>query len=144
VNANAADTVRFRSRGERLTVNVPFHCDNPAEVDLGEDVFINIHCLFVVTQPASIRIGDRAKIGPGVHIYSDTHPMNPQERFNTPAHSYSVTIGDDVWVGGGAIILPGVTIGDRAVIGAGAIVTRDVPPDVFAAGNPCRVIRNLT
>ena len=104
-------------------------------------MFFNFNC--VVLDVCLVRIGDYTLLGPGVQIYTPLHPFNAElrrkEEFGKP-----VTIGSDVWVGGGAIILPGVRIGSRAVIGAGSVVTRDVPGGVFAAGNPCRVIREVT
>ena len=91
----------------------------------------------------AVRIGDFTLFGPSVQIYTATHPLEAELR-RTREFAKPVTIGSDVWVGGAAIILPGVTIGDRCVIGAGSVVTRDVPDQVFAAGNPCRVIREIT
>jgi maltose O-acetyltransferase len=96
----------------------------------------------VILDVCTVRIGDHSLFGPGVQIYTATHPMDHELR-RTQEFGKPVLIGSDVWVGGGAIICPGVTIGDRSVIGAGSVVTRDIPNDVFAAGNPCRVIRKL-
>ena len=90
-----------------------------------------------------VKIGSNVLFGPSVQIYTATHPINAVERRKWLESAKPITIGSDVWVGGGAIICPGVTIGDRTVIGAGSVVTRDIPSDVFAAGNPCRVIRPL-
>lgn len=127
--------------GETAWIEPPFFCDYGAHIELGERVYFNFNC--VVLDICPVRIGSHCLFGPGVHIYTATHPLNAEERrkyeFGKP-----VWIGSDVWVGGGAIILPGVRIGDRAVIGAGSVVTRDIPRGVFAAGNPCRVIRELT
>ena len=108
---------------------------------LGEQVFFNFNC--VVLDVAYVKIGSRTQMGPNVQIYTATHPINHKERATGLESGDAITIGDDVWIGGSAIICPGVTIGDRTVIGAGSVVTRDIPSDVFAAGNPCRVIRKL-
>ena len=118
----------------------PFYCDYGGNIELGERVFFNFNC--VVLDVCPVRIGSFTLFGPGVQILTPMHPfeaaLRRQQEFGKP-----ITIGSDVWVGGGAIILPGVRIGSRAVIGAGSVVTRDVPDDVFAAGNPCRVIREI-
>ncbi|QDE90753.1 maltose acetyltransferase [Myxococcus xanthus] len=127
--------------GETVWMQPPFFCDYGSNIELGERVFFNFNC--IVLDVCKVRIGNYTLFGPGVQIYTPMHPFNAElrrkEEFGKP-----VTIGSDVWVGGGAIILPGVRIGSRAVIGAGSIVTRDVPDGVFAAGNPCRVIREIT
>jgi maltose O-acetyltransferase len=104
-------------------------------------VFFNFNCVVLDVMP--VTIGDRTLFGPAVQIYTATHPLDATLRSQGLESARPVTIGSDVWVGGGAIICPGVTIGDRAVIGAGSVVTRDVPPDVVVAGNPARVIRAL-
>jgi len=131
----------FGAGGESVWMQPPFFCDYGANIELGERVFFNFNC--VVLDVCRIRIGDFSLFGPAVQIYTPMHPFNAalrrREEFGKP-----VDIGSDVWVGGGAIILPGVRIGSRAVIGAGSVVTRDVPDGVFAAGNPCRVIREIT
>jgi maltose O-acetyltransferase len=124
--------------GERVSITSPFHCDYGTNIEVGEGVFFNFNC--VVLDVCRVRIGAFTLFGPAVQIYTPLHPLDAAQR-RGKEYGSPVTIGSDVWVGGGAIILPGVTIGDRAVIGAGSVVTRDVPPDVFAAGNPCRVIR---
>ncbi|MPZ47418.1 MAG: sugar O-acetyltransferase [Betaproteobacteria bacterium] len=130
----------FGKGGDSVWMQPPFYCDYGANIELGERVFFNFNC--VVLDVCRVRIGDFTLFGPAVQIYTPMHPFDAalrrQQEFGKP-----VEIGADVWVGGGAIILPGVQIGSRAVIGAGSVVTRDVPEDVFAAGNPCRVIRAL-
>jgi maltose O-acetyltransferase len=130
----------FGKGGDSVWMQPPFFCDYGAHVELGERVFFNFNC--VVLDVCRVRIGDFTLFGPAVQIYTAMHPFDAvlrrQQEFGKP-----VEIGNDVWVGGGAIILPGVRIGSRAVIGAGSVVTRDVPENVFAAGNPCRVIRTL-
>ena len=119
----------------------PFFCDYGTNITLGKKVFFNFNC--VVLDVMAVRIGDYTLFGPAVQIYTAMHPIDAGVRRQGREFARPVTIGSDVWVGGGAIICPGVTIGDRTVIGAGSVVTRDLPPDVFAAGNPCRVIRSL-
>jgi maltose O-acetyltransferase len=134
-------TELFGSGGESVWMQPPFFCDYGANIHLGKRVFFNFDC--VVLDVCQVRIGDFSQFGPAVQIYTATHPMNAELRrkqeFGKP-----IEIGDDVWVGGGAIICPGVTIGSRTVIGAGSVVTRDMPEGVFCAGNPCRIIRNIT
>ena len=126
--------------GDTVWLQPPFFCDYGSNIELGERVFFNFNC--VVLDVCPVRIGDFTLFGPAVQIYTPMHPFDAAQRrqaeFGKP-----VAIGSDVWVGGGAIILPGVSIGARTVIGAGSVVTRDIPADVFAAGNPCRVIRSL-
>lgn len=119
----------------------PFFCDYGYNIRLGAHVYFNFNCVLLDVMPISI--GSHVLFGPGVHIYTALHPLNAHERRSGLEYAKTVTIGDDVWVGGGAIICPGVVIGDGAVIGAGSVVTRDVRPGVVAAGNPCRVIRQL-
>jgi maltose O-acetyltransferase len=131
----------FAVGGDTVWMQPPFFCDYGANIELGERVFFNFNC--VVLDVCRVRIGDFSLFGPAVQIYTAMHPFDAELRrrqeFGKP-----VEIGSDVWVGGGAIILPGVRIGSRAVVGAGSVVTRDVPGGVFAAGNPCRVIREIT
>ena len=130
----------FGVGGDTAWMQPPFFCDYGSNIELGERVFFNFNC--VVLDVCTVRIGRFTLFGPAVQIYTAMHPLDPVLR-RTQEYGKPVEIGSDVWVGGAAIILPGVRIGDRTVIGAGSVVTRDVPPDVFAAGNPCRVIRDL-
>ena len=131
----------FGAGGDSVWMQPPFFCDYGVNIELGERVFFNFNC--VVLDVCPIRIGSYTLFGPAVQIYTPMHPMNAEARrlkeFGKP-----IEIGSDVWVGGGAIILPGVTIGSRTVIGAGSVVSRSIPDGVFAAGNPCRVIREIT
>jgi maltose O-acetyltransferase len=131
----------FGQGGDSVWMQPPFYCDYGVNIELGERVFFNFNC--VVLDVCSIKIGSYTLFGPAVQIYTPMHPWNAElrrrEEFGRP-----IEIGSDVWVGGGAIIPPGVHIGSRAVIGAGSIVTRDIPEGVFAAGNPCRVVREIT
>ncbi|TCJ18961.1 sugar O-acetyltransferase [Flaviaesturariibacter flavus] len=124
-----------------LQIQPPFYCDYGTNIRIGKGVFINFNC--VVLDVAPVSVGNRTLIGPNVQIYTATHPMEAHVRAQGLESGAPVTIGDDVWIGGSAVILPGVTIGDRSVIGAGSVVTRDVPADVFVAGNPARVIRKI-
>lgn len=117
----------------------PFHCDHGDGIRLGEHVFVNANCTFL--DGAFITIGSHTLIGPCVQIYTPHHPMDYLERRNPKEYAYPVTIGEDCWIGGGAVICPGVTIGDRCVIGAGSVVAKDIPDDCVAVGNPARVIR---
>jgi maltose O-acetyltransferase len=131
----------FGSVGARVEIEPPFQCDYGRHIRVGDDVFINFQC--VILDCAPVTIGERVLIGPGVHIYAATHPTDPEVRRTGRELALPVTIGDDVWIGGGAVICPGVTIGSRSTIGAGSVVLRDVPSGVVAAGNPCRVLRAL-
>ena len=131
----------FGAGGDSVWMQPPFFCDYGSNIELGERVFFNFNC--VVLDVCAVRIGSFTLFGPAVQIYTATHPLNAELR-RREEYGKPVQIGSDVWVGGGAIILPGVTIGSRAVIGAGSVVTRDVPEGMFAAGNPCRVIREST
>jgi maltose O-acetyltransferase len=130
----------FGAGGDTVWMQPPFFCDYGANIELGERVFFNFNC--VVLDVCRVRIGDYTLFGPAAQIYTPMHPLDALER-RGKEYGKPVEIGSDVWVGGGAIILPGVRIGSRSVIGAGSVVTRDIPDDVFAAGNPCRVIRAL-
>lgn len=139
------------SIGENVAIDTPFHCDYGKNIFLGNDVIINMNCTFVDNKP--IRIGNRVLIASNVQIYTSSHPILPQERlvpdwrerrttfFRTFARP--IEIKDNVWIGGGCILLPGVTIGENSVIGAGSVVTSSVPGNCVAVGNPCRVIRRF-
>jgi maltose O-acetyltransferase len=131
----------FGTGGESVWMQPPFYCDYGSNILLGERIFFNFNC--VVLDVCQVKIGDFTLFGPAVQIYTATHPMNAELRrkqeFGKP-----IEIGSGVWVGGGAMICPGVRIGSKSVIGAGSVVTRDIPDGVFAAGNPCRVIREIT
>ncbi len=131
----------FGSGGDTVWMQPPFYCDYGSNILLGERVYFNFNC--VVLDVSLVRIGDFAMFGPSVQIYTATHPMNAELR-RKQEFSKPIEIGSDVWVGGAAIICPGVRIGSRSVIGAGSVVTRNIPEGVFAAGNPCRVIRGIT
>lgn len=125
---------------ESAWIESPFFCDYGANIELGERVYFNVGC--VVLDVCPVRIGDFTLFGPGVQILTPLHPLDAALR-RRQEYGKPVEIGPDVWVGGGAIILPGVRVGARSVVGAGSVVTRDIPEGVLALGNPCRVIRKL-
>ena len=127
--------------GEGSWIEPPFHCDYGCFVQLGRGVYMNFNC--VILDCNYVRIGDLTQFGPNVVVSAATHPVEAAERVKGPELAFPVTIGRRVWVGAGAIIGPGVTIGDDTTIGAGSVVTKDVPSNVVAAGNPCRVLRSL-
>jgi maltose O-acetyltransferase len=129
------------SFGPGAYVEPPLYVDYGAHLHLGARAYLNTGC--VLLDCARIDIGDDAFLGPGVHVYAASHPLDPDERARGPELARPVRIGAKVWIGGAAVIVPGVTVGDGATIGAGSVVTRDVPARCVATGNPCRVIRTL-
>jgi maltose O-acetyltransferase len=131
----------FGKGGDTVWMQPPFFCDYGSNIELGERVFFNFNC--VVLDVCLVKIGDFTLFGPAVQILTPMHPLEAGLR-RKQEYAKPIEIGSDVWVGGGALILPGVRIGSKTVIGAGSVVTRDVPDGVFAAGNPCRVIRDIT
>jgi maltose O-acetyltransferase len=131
----------FGSVGKNVGIQPPFYCDYGKNIYLGDEVFLNFNC--VILDPARVVIGDRSMFGPNVQIYTATHPMESAVRATGVEAAKEIHIGSDVWVGGSAVILPGVRIGSRSVIGAGSVVTKDVPEGVVVAGNPARVIRKV-
>lgn len=124
-----------------IIINQPFYCDYGKQISVGMRFFANFH--FTVLDEARVTIGDDCFIGPNVSIYTACHSTDPVERNTRKEWAEPVTIGDNVWIGGSVTILPGVTIGDNVTIGAGAVVTRDIPSNVVAAGNPCRIIKHI-
>jgi maltose O-acetyltransferase len=129
------------SLGDGTVIRPPVFFDYGYQTTIGHRSFVNYGA--VILDVGRVAIGDDVQIGPNVQLLTPIHPMNPDERRAGWEAQKPITIEDGVWLGGGVIVCPGVTIGRDAVIGAGAVVTRDVPPRVFAAGNPCRVIREL-
>ena len=119
----------------------PFYCDHGHGIRLGEHVFINANCTFL--DGAYITIGNNTLVGPNVQIYTPHHPVDYIERRGTKEYAYPVVIGNDCWIGGGAVICPGVTIGNRCIIGAGSVVTKDMPDDTLIVGNPAKVKKCL-
>ncbi len=128
-------------QGENLWIEPPFFCDYGSNIIVGDKVFFNFNC--VILDVMKVSIGSNVLFGPSVQIYTATHPMNWKERATGMESAKPISIGSDVWVGGGVIICGGVNIGHRSVIGAGSVVTRDIHDDVFAAGNPCKAIKPL-
>jgi len=138
------------SRGEQIQITAPFFVDYGEFIFIGNNCEINMNCVFLDCN--YIKIGDNALIAPGVHIYTVFHPVSAKDRFNKSVNedfqfaiskTAPVTIGNNVCIGGGSIILPGVTIGDNVTIGAGSVVTKSIPDNVLAYGNPCKVIREI-
>lgn len=131
----------FGAVGANFLIEPPFYCEYGRQITFGDNVFLNFNC--VILDSARVEIGDNIWIGPNVQIYTDAHPLDTITRRSGPGFALPIRIGNDVWIGGGAIICPGVTIGSSTVIGAGSVVTRDLPDHVLGVGNPCRVIRQL-
>ena len=127
----------FARVGEGCNIRPPFYCDYGYNISLGRGVFLNFNCC--ILDVVSVAIGDQTQIGPGVQILAADHPRDPVQRRQSLEFGRRIVIGANVWIGGGAIILPGVTIGDDAIIGAGSIVTRDVSAGRIAVGNPARL-----
>lgn len=141
----------FGSIGENVSIDTPFHCDHGKNIFLGNDIIIGMNCTFVDNSP--IRIGNRTLIASNVQLYTSSHPILPEERLvpdwkekNTTffkTYARPIEIKDNVWIGGGSILLAGVTIGENSVIGAGSVVNQSIPANCVAVGNPCRVIRRF-
>lgn len=142
-------TALLGHKGKGVWIEAPFFCDYGENIHIGDDTFVNVNCMFL--DDNVIRIGKNGLIGPYVQIYTASHPLWAQDRIiqatdSQPSYLTStqpVTIGDNVWIGGNTVILPGITIGDNVTIGAGSVVTKDIPGDVLALGNPCVVKRKL-
>ena len=131
----------FGAMGSDVEIVTPFFCDYGFNIFVGSRVFLNTNC--VILDCARVEIGDDVQIGPGVHLYAASHPVDPMLRRTGLERAEPVTVGSDVWLGGGTIVCPGVVIGSGTTIGAGSVVASDVPGGVLAAGNPCRVIRPI-
>ena len=127
---------------EDAWVNPPFYCDYGHNIEVGKNTFINYNCTIV--DVGKVVIGDYCQIAPNVSIYTAGHPVHPAARNTAYEYGIDITIGNNVWIGGNSVIMPGIHIGDNVVIGAGSIVTKDIPAWTVAAGNPCRVIRKIT
>lgn len=127
--------------GPEAAIEPPFYCDYGSQITLGAGVFVNFGTVFL--DPAAITIGDQVQIGPGVQLLTADHPRDAAERAAGPELARPISIGSRAWLGGGAIVCPGVSIGAGTIVGAGSVVVRDLPAGVVAAGNPCRVIRRL-
>jgi len=127
--------------GKDVWIEPPIFFDYGYNIEIGEKTFINFNCVFLDCN--KIKIGKNVLIAPNVQVYTATHHVNPVDRAHGKEYALPVTVGDNVWLGGGAIVCAGVTIGENTTIGAGSVVLKDIPPNVFAAGNPCRVIRDM-
>lgn len=131
----------FGKAGKNFWVEPPFYCDYGSNIEVGDDVFFNFNC--VILDVCKVTLGDRVFVAPNVQFYTATHPLDPVSRGEFWEFGKAITIGSDVWIGGSAIICPGVTIGERAVIGAGSVVTKDVASDVVVGGNPAKFIKRI-
>ena len=131
----------FGQLGNKVTIVPPFHCDYGSNIDAGDGLYMNYGC--VILDCNLVTIGENVLCAPYVQIYAAYHPTEPEIRLSGRELAAPVKIGNNVWIGGSAIICPGVTIGDNTTIGAGSVVVKDVPANVVAAGNPCRIIRHL-
>lgn len=128
--------------GENINIEAPFHCDYGYNIEVGENFFANYN--LVILDVGKVKIGDNAQIAPNVSIYTAGHPIHPDSRNSGYEYGIDITIGDSVWIGGNTCIMPGVTIGNNVVIGAGSVVTKNLPDNVIAVGNPCRIVREIT
>lgn len=149
-NRTTADQAEERRRilqallgevGVEVEIRPPFFCDYGYQLRVGDRTFVNYG--LVALDVAAITIGEDVQIGPNVQLLTPTHPLDPETRRARWEAAHPISIGSNVWLGGGAVVLPGVTIGDNTVVGAGAVVTRDLPADMVAVGNPARVVRSL-
>ncbi len=129
-------------KSEGAFINPPFYCDYGSHIEVGKNFFANYNC--TILDVAKVIIGDNCQMAPNVAIYTAGHPVHPDTRNTAYEYGIEVTIGDNVWIGGNTVICPGVHIGSNTVIGAGSVVTKDIPDWVIAAGNPCRVLREIT
>ena len=132
----------FGKTGNHIWIEPPFHCDYGWNIEAGEN--FNANYGLTILDVGKVTFGDNVLIAPNVSIYAAGHPIHPASRNSGYEYGIPITIGNNVWIGGSVVILPGVTIGDNVVIGAGSVVTRDIPANVIAAGNPCRVLRAIT
>lgn len=125
-----------------LNIESPFHCDYGYNIEVGKEFFANYN--FIVLDVGKFKIGDNFMCGPNVQISTAGHPLYPESRASGYEYGIDITIGDNVWIGGNVLVCPGVTIGSNVVIGGGSVVTKDIPDNMLAYGNPCRVIREIT
>lgn len=132
----------FGKTGEHIFIEAPFHCDYGWNIEVGENFFANYN--LTILDVGKVTIGANAQIAPNVSIYTAGHPLHPDSRNSGYEYGIPVTIGDNVWIGGSTVIMPGVNIGSNVVIGAGSVVTKDIPDWSIAVGNPCRVLRKIT
>ena len=132
----------FESTGENFYIEPPFRCDYGCHISIGENFYSNYDC--IILDVCKVKIGNNVLFGPRVSIYAAAHPIDAEIRNTGLEYGKPVTIGDNVWVGGSTVINPGVTIGNNVVIGSGSVVTKDIPDNVIAVGNPCKVLRLIT
>lgn len=126
----------------RFLIEQPFICDYGYNIEIGDEFYANHHC--VILDGAKVTFGDHVMVAPNCGFYTAGHPLDAGQRNTGLEYAYPITIGNNVWIGGNVVVLPGVTIGDNTVIGAGSVVNRSIPAGVVAAGNPCRVLRRIT
>ncbi|WP_304412704.1 sugar O-acetyltransferase [Synechocystis sp. PCC 7509] len=126
----------------KIQIIPPFHCDYGSNIYVGDEFYMNYGC--VILDCNTVHIGDNVKCAPYVQIYTAYHPTNPQIRQTKKELAAPINIGNNVWIGGGAIVCPGVSIGDNTTIGAGSVVVKDIPANVIAVGNPCKVVRSVS
>jgi maltose O-acetyltransferase len=131
----------FGSTGNNVYIEPSFRCDYGFNIHVGENFYANFNCVFL--DVCEIRFGDNCLLGPNVQIYTATHPLNPTERNSGAEYGKPITIGNNAWIGGSAVIVPGVTIGNNVVIASGAVVTKDVPDNVVVGGNPAKMIKEI-
>lgn len=129
-------------KSEKAFINPPFYCDYGSHIEVGKNFFANYNCTII--DVAKVTIGNNCQFAPNVAIYTAGHPVHPESRNSLYEYGVEVTVGDNVWIGGNTVVLPGVHIGSNSVIGAGSVVTKDIPEWVVAGGNPCKVIRKIT
>ncbi|MEZ8824174.1 sugar O-acetyltransferase [Vibrio amylolyticus] len=149
LNGSIPDSLEWREAIDSLIPNAsdaylepPFRCDYGSNIKLGKNFYANFNC--VVLDVGEVRIGDNVMLAPNVQIYTAGHPLDVKSRVEDGVEfGLSISIGDNAWLGGGVIVCPGVSIGENTVIGAGSVVTKDIPANVVAAGNPCRIIKNI-
>ncbi len=125
----------------QFIIESPFHCDYGYNIELGENFYMNVNC--VILDEAKVRFGDNVFIAPNCAFYTAGHPLDMEQRNKGLEYAKPITVGNNVWIGGNGVVLPGVTIGDNCVIGAGSVVVKDIPANTLAVGNPCKVIRSL-
>ena len=130
------------STKQNFLIEQPFYCDYGYNISIGENFYAN-HNL-IILDPGKVEFGDNVFIGPNCAFYTPQHPLDSETRNKGLEYAFPIKIGNNVWLGGNVVVLPGVSIGDNSVIGAGSVVTKNIPPNVIAAGNPCKVIREIT
>ncbi|MEG1027888.1 MAG: sugar O-acetyltransferase [Oscillospiraceae bacterium] len=132
----------FAKTGKNIFIEAPFHCDYGLNIEIGNNFFANYN--LTILDVGKVTIGNNVMFAPNVAIYTAGHPVHPISRNSGYEYGMPITIGNNVWIGGNSVVLPSVTIGDNCVIGAGSVVTKDIPENTIACGNPCKVIRKIT